>query len=55
MRDNGDQPRQITIRSATAGEFAQIDVVDTGPGFRITDPEAVFEPFEHNGESRVAS
>ncbi len=43
---NGDSPRrEITIRTTTIGESAQVDVLDTGPGFASSDPETVFAPF----------
>ena len=45
MRDNGEAPRRITLRTSTAGAFTQVDVLDTGPGFSSAEPEAVFAPF----------
>lgn len=45
MRESDSAPRQILLRTSVVGAFAQIDVVDTGPGFALSDPEAVFTPF----------
>jgi C4-dicarboxylate-specific signal transduction histidine kinase len=45
MRDNGEHPRRIVLRTATIGDFAQVDVLDNGPGFTSADPEVVFAPF----------
>lgn len=50
MRDNGQFSRRITLRTSTAGAFAQVDVLDTGPGFSSVDPEAVFAPFHTTKE-----
>jgi two-component system sensor kinase FixL len=45
MRDNGQSPRRIILRTSSSGAFGQIDVIDTGPGFASADPDAVFAPF----------
>lgn len=37
--------RQITIRTSNVERRAQVDVIDSGPGFTSSDSEATFAPF----------
>ena len=40
-----DDVRQITVTAAPSGEWVELSVRDTGPGFPKQRPEAAFEPF----------
>lgn len=42
-----DSPvRTITIRTSNVAALARVDVIDSGPGFVASDPEAAFAPFQ---------
>lgn len=45
---------QVRIDLARSGEFAQLDVQDTGPGIGCDEAEAIFEPFVQ-GSARYES
>jgi len=48
----GDEPGKVRVRLARAGDFANLDVEDTGPGIPEENRETVFDPYvttKHDG------
>jgi two-component system, LuxR family, sensor kinase FixL len=52
MRQSEAEHKRIEIRTAVAGDSVVVEVCDTGPGFEVSDSDAVFTPFyttKHDG------
>jgi two-component system, LuxR family, sensor kinase FixL len=45
MATSATRVRTVILRTSNADDRAQIDVIDTGPGFPAADPEFAFTPF----------
>ena len=45
MRETNDEPRELVLQTSTDGSSVRVDVLDSGPGFASTDPDAAFAAF----------
>jgi len=45
MHEVDRRPRELVLQTSTNGSSVRVDVLDTGPGFAATDPDAAFAAF----------